>query len=91
MQCCRKGQVKMKDIKYYFPGISLITVAIIIVAFPQILIALIGATIICAGLVALYIGHVLRKGFDEVSYNRGSVFDQFLLAQPVFRRWYDRF
>jgi hypothetical protein len=81
----------MKDMRYYFPGISLITVAIIIIAFPQILIALLGATIICVGLLALYIGHMLRKGFDQVGYGRGSVFDEFLLTQPVFRRWYDRF
>jgi hypothetical protein len=81
----------MKDLRYYLPGISLITAAIIIVAFPQILIALIGATIICAGLVALYIGHMLRKGFDEVGYSHGSLLEEFLVAQPGFRRWYNRF
>ena len=81
----------MKDIKYYFPGISLIAVAIIIVAFPQILIALIGATIIFAGLAALYIGHMVRKGISEVGYSHGSFLDEFLVAQPVFRRWYNRF
>ena len=81
----------MKDIRYYFPGMSLLVVAVIIVAFPQILIALIGATIICAGLVVLYIGHMLRKGFDEVGYSHGSFLDEFLVAQPVFRRWYNRF
>jgi hypothetical protein len=81
----------MKDMRYYFPGISLITVAIIIVAFPQILIALIGATIICAGILALYIGHIVRKGFDEVGYSHGSLLEELLVAKPVFRRWYNRF
>ena len=81
----------MKDMRYYCPGISLITVAIIIVAFPQILIALIGATIICAGILALYIGHVMRKSFDEVGYSHGSFLEEFLVAQPAFRRWYNRF
>jgi hypothetical protein len=81
----------MKNIKYYFPGLSLITVALIIVAFPQILIALIGATIICVGFVALYIGHMLRKGLYEGGYRHGSLLDEFLMVQPVFRRWYNRF
>jgi inner membrane protein involved in colicin E2 resistance len=81
----------MKHIKYYFPGLSLITVALIIVAFPQILIAFIGATILCVGFVALYIGHMLRKGLFEAEYSNGSLLDEFLMAQPVFRRWYDRF
>ena len=81
----------MKNIKYYFPGISLIAAAIIIVAFPQILVALIGATIMCAGIAALYLGYMVRKGFDEVGYSHGSWFDEFLVAQPVFKRWYNRF
>ena len=80
----------MKDIRYYFPGITLIAIAVIIVAFPQILIAMIAATIIFAGAVALYIGHKMRKGFDEFSYIRGSNFDKFLIDQPLFRRWYYR-
>lgn len=81
----------MKDIKYYFPGITLIAIAVIIVAFPQILIAMIAATIIFAGVIALYIGHMMRKGFDELAYIRGSTFDKFLIDQPLFRRWCNRF
>jgi len=81
----------MKDIKYYFPGITLIARAVIIVAFPQILIAMIAATIIFASVLALYIGHMMRKGFDEFGYIRGSAFDEVLVAQPIFRRWFNRF
>ena len=80
----------MKDIRYYFPGITLIAIAVIIVSFPQVLIAMISATIIFAGGVALYIGHKMRKGFDEFSYIRGSNFDKFLIDQPLFSRWYYR-
>jgi hypothetical protein len=80
----------MRDVKYYFPGITLIAIAVIIVAFPEILIALIAATIICAGAIALYIGHKVRKGFDEFSYINGSTFEKFLIDQPIFRRWYYR-
>ena len=81
----------MTNIKYYFPGITLITLAVIIVAFPEVLVAMIAATIIFAGAIALYIGHMLRKGFDEQSYMHGSAFDKFLIDQPIFRRWYGRF
>ena len=80
----------MKNIKYYIPGISLIAVAIIIVAFPQILIAMIAATVICLGFLALYIGHMVRKGLGEVGYSRGSVLDEFFVYQPTYRRWHDR-
>ena len=81
----------MTDIKYYLPGITLITIAVIIVAFPEILIAMIAATIIFAGAIALYIGHKMRKGIDEFSYINGSNFDKFLIDQPILRRWYYRF
>jgi hypothetical protein len=80
----------MKDIKYYFPGLTLMAMAVIIVAFPEILIAMIAATIIIAGAIALYVGHKMRKGFDEFSYINGSTFDKFLIDQPIFRRWYYR-
>ncbi len=80
----------MRDLKYYLPGITLIAIAVIIVAFPEILIAMIAATIIFAGVIALYIGHKVRKGFDEFSYVNGSAFDKFLIEQPIFRRWYYR-
>ena len=81
----------MRNLKYYFPGITLITIAVIIVAFPEILIAMIAATMLFIGAVSLYIGHKMRKGFDEFSYINGSAFDKFLIDQPIFRRWYYRF
>ena len=81
----------MTDIKYYFPGITLIAMGIIIVAFPEVLIAIIAATILFAGAVSLYIGHRIRKGFDDQVYMNGSSFDKFLIGQPIFRRWYTRF
>ena len=81
----------MTDIKYYFPGIALIALAVIIVAFPEVLVAMIAATIIFAGAIALYIGHMVRKGFDEQTYMHGSAFDKILIDQPIFRRWHGRF
>ena len=89
---CRQRQVfTMKDLKYYFPGITLIALAVIIVAFPEVLVAMIAATIIFAGAIALYIGHVVRKGVDGQTYMHRSAFDAFLIDQPIFRRWYGRF
>ena len=76
----------MNDIKYYCPGIALIAIAVIIVAFPEILIAMIAATIIVAGAIALYIGHMMRKGFNEGRYIHGSMFEEVIFNQP-FRRW----
>ena len=63
----------MADIKYYFPGITLIAIAVVIVAFPEVLIAMIAATIIFAGITALYIGHKMRKGIDELEYAINSI------------------
>ena len=77
----------MSDIKYYFPGVTLIALAAIIVAFPEVLIAMIAATVIFAGAVALYIGHMIRKGFDEQLYMHGSACDKFHIDQPIFKRW----
>jgi len=87
----RKKVITMAEIKYYFPGMTLLAIAVIIVAFPEVLIAMIAATIMFAGAVALYIGHVIRKGFDEQGCVHGSAFDKFLIAQPIFRQRYDRF
>ncbi len=82
----------MANLKYYFPGISLIIMAIIIVVFPQILVAMIAATILLAGVASLYIGHKMRRGFDEFEYRlQDSLFDDLFVAQPIFRRWFDRF
>jgi hypothetical protein len=80
----------MRELKYYCPGITLITIAVIIGAFPEILIAMIAATILFSGALALYIGHKMKKGFDEFTYVNGSTFDKFLIDQPILRRWYYR-
>ena len=55
----------MRSLKYYLPGIILVLVAIVIVAVPEILIGFIAASIIVAGIGALYIGHKIRKSEIE--------------------------
>ena len=77
--------------KYYIPGATLIALAVIIVAFPEVLIGMIAATVIFAGAAALYMGHTIRKGFDDQPYMHGLAFHTFLIDRPIFKRWYGRF
>jgi hypothetical protein len=56
----------MNRFRYYLPGISLILIAFLIVAVPQILVAFVAAIIIMAGILALYLGHLMKK--SEVAF-----------------------
>ena len=83
----------MGNLKYYIPGILLILIAIMIVAFPEILVALVAAAIIMAGIGALVVGHVIRKSEMDLSNTDGQPFDHrpygWRFAQrPVFRWWH---
>ena len=55
----------MGNLKYYLPGFTLILIALLIVAVPEILIALVAAAMIMLGAGALYIGHLVRKSEKE--------------------------
>ena len=55
----------MGSLKYYVPGTILILIAIMIVAVPEILVAFVAASMIIAGIGALYIGHMIRKSAIE--------------------------
>jgi len=86
----------MHNLKYYIPGSILILIAIMIVAVPEILVAFVAASIIIAGIGALYIGHMIRKSEIEFRDSDGWFPDddsyvwRFVRA-PVFRRWYRGF
>jgi hypothetical protein len=62
---CSKEVPTMKSLRYYVPGILLILLAMVIVAVPEIIIGFIAASIIVAGMGALYIGHKIRKSEIE--------------------------
>jgi len=86
----------MRNIKYYIPGSVLILIAIMVVAVPKILVAFVAASIIMAGIGALYVGHMIRK--SEIEFrNIGEWFsddDRYswqFARRPVFRRWYRDF
>ena len=82
----------MGNLKYYFPGSILILMALLIVAVPEILIALAAASIIMLGVGALYLGHLLRKSEREWDVFNRKAFGEDLdgwnvLRGTVFRRW----
>jgi len=81
----------MRYVNYYFPGIILILIAIMIVVVPEIIVAFLAASILMAGIGALYVGHMIRKSEIEI-----RDFDEWFLADdspywrlarvPVFRK-----
>ena len=56
----------MQHIKFYFPGVSLILMAVLIFTVPEILVAMISVFIMTMGVFILYIGHGLRKSEIEL-------------------------
>ena len=86
----------MRNIKYYIPGSALILIAIMVVAVPKILVAFVAASIIMAGIGALYIGHMIRKSEIEFRNIGNWFYDNDLYGRqfargPVYRRWYRDF
>jgi hypothetical protein len=83
----------MGNLKYYLPGIFLILIALMIVAFPEILVALVATAIIMAGISALAVGHMIRR--SEMGFRRmeGQFFDDGADGRPfghrpLFRWWH---
>lgn len=83
----------MQNLQYYIPGSLLILTAIMIVAFPEILVALVAALIIVVGIGALYIGHMMRKSeievrnFDELPLGN-EPFGWSFVRTPTYRKTY---
>jgi len=89
----KKEVTTMRNLKYYLPGSTLMIIAIMIVAVPEILIAFVAASIIMAGIGALYIGHLIRKSEIKSKNTDGWFLDDDFCAwrfvrAPVFRRWH---
>lgn len=83
----------MRNLRYYFPGAILILIAIMIVAFPEILVAFVAALIIMAGIGALYIGHMIRRSeigsrkTDGWFFNNDA-YDWHCVKESILRRWH---
>jgi hypothetical protein len=83
----------MRNLKYYLPGSILILMALLIVTVPEILIALVAASMIMLGVGGLYIGHMARKSEKDWNEFEGRFFGDDLsgwraVRAPVFRRWH---
>lgn len=61
----------MQHFKYYIPGVSLILMALLIMAVPEILVAIISALIMISGFFALAIGNGMRKSEIELRKMNG--------------------
>ena len=86
----------MVNFRFYFPGITLILIAIAIIAVPEILVAFIAAAIIVAGLALLYMGHIARKSEVEMRdsdewFHSDGFFDGWFAKAPVYKRRRRRF
>jgi len=87
---------KMANFRFYFPGITLILIAIAIIAVPEILVAFVAAAIIMAGIALLYMGHIARKSEIEIRnsgqwFHEDGFFDSWFAKAPVDRRRHRRF
>ncbi len=83
----------MKNLRYYIPGTLLIIFAAVIMAFPEILVAFVAASIIMAGIGVLYAGHLLRKSQTEFNTINDAVFgfDDRYFNRTFTRVWRNRF
>ena len=86
----------MGNLKYYLPGGILILTAFMIVAVPEILVALVAALIIMAGIGALAVGHLMRKSEIEFRDTDGwfmgnHPFGLRFMKMPLFRNRYREF
>lgn len=83
----------MSRMTYYFPGAILIFLAILIVAFPEILVAIIAAAILLTGLGVLYAGHVMSKSKPEFNQKDDCSGDDAFVRRdvgwrPIYKRWH---
>ena len=83
----------METLRYYLPGIILIMIALMIVVMPEILVALVAAIIIVAGIGALFIGHKIRKSdiddrHRDAWFSDDDFFGRRFVRRPISRDWH---
>lgn len=85
----------MRYMRYYLPGSIMMLMAILIAVVPEILVALIAASLFMAASGVLYIGHMNRKSgtgvrdMDEWFLHNDS-YDRRLARIPLAKIWYRR-
>ena len=60
----------MYRLKYCFPGVTMILFAFVILAVPEILVAVVATLVLLAGLSACYAGHMIRKA--KIAYRQNG-------------------
>ena len=87
----------MNRTTYYIPGGVMVLMGVLIIAFPEILVALVAAVVISFGVGALFVGHQMRKteGSVRQGYEYTECDDGFCRVwsrnYPSFGRWHRRF
>jgi xanthosine utilization system XapX-like protein len=68
----------MKNLRYYVPGALVILAGLLILAVPEILLAIVVALIILIGVLGLYIGHRIRQADRDLEddYDSGWRFSR---------------
>ena len=61
----------MGSLKYYVPGLLLVSGSFLIIAFPQILVAIVAALVFMSGITALGLGSMM-KNYEQELKNRGE-------------------
>ena len=86
----------MHKLKYYLPGSIVIAIGILIVAIPEILIAMVASFIMMAGILMLYWGHMIKKSeYRSVDLDQWSWGDnadtRAFFKNPRYSWWIRRF
>ena len=82
----------MNRLKYYTPGGLVIGAGLLILAFPEILVAIVAALIVLIGVLGLYMGHRIRKADEEAKDPEGGDAYSWRFSRIVpGKRWYGDF
>lgn len=74
------------------PGVLLLMAALVILAVPEILVAMVAAFVMVIGFIALYVGHRMRQ--SEIEFfdpEDGPIDGRDFSRAPLYRRWSRRF
>jgi len=78
----------MKTAHYYIPGGLLILLAMVVVAMPEILVALVATAITILGIFVLFVGHRIRIFQNELRYFDTPLFDERSFSRPFVNESY---
>ena len=74
----------MRKLNYYIPGSILILLAFVLLVVPQILVALVAASIMLFGIGALYFGHLMSKSMSKLRTMEKTLHDDMLVSNQLW-------